>query len=64
MFKYIFLTLLSSASSRTEDRPRDPLLETAEAGAVGVAQGYVVGFFLCVFIIGGLFLLGTALGYR
>lgn len=64
MLKYIFLTLLSSAANRTEDRPRDPLLETAEDGAVGVAQGYVLGIVLCVLIVAGLFVLGTALGYR
>jgi hypothetical protein len=64
MLKYIFLTLLGSAASRTEDRPRDPLLETAEAGAVGVAQGYVLGLVVCVMIVVGLFIVGSILGYR
>jgi hypothetical protein len=54
MIKYIFLTLLGSAASRTEDTPRDPLLETAEAGAVGVAQGYLIGIFLVVLFVIGL----------
>jgi len=64
MLKYIFLTLLGSAASRTEDRPRDPLLEAAEDGAVGAAHGYLLAILICVIIVAGFFIAGSLMGYR
>ena len=64
MMKYILATLVGSAMDRTEDSPRDPLLETAEAGAMGVVKGWVVVALLTVIGLAVLFLVGSAMGYR